>query len=365
MRAGVVTGVGALSIEDVTMLDPGPNDVVVRVEASGVCHSDISVLKGLTRYLPPFVLGHEGAGVVEAVGADVTRVRRGDRVIASLGPVCGSCWYCERGETQLCEAGMQVAMRPKVCRHDGSEVGALAGLGTFAELMTVHEWSVVPVRTDLPFEELALISCGVTTGLGSVLNVAAPHAGDTAAVIGLGGVGMAVVQGARIAGCSRVIAIDPVASKRQAALALGATDVIDPTDGTAVAQVRELTGGRGVDHAFEAVGAVALFAAAMKMTRRGGTTVIVGVPGFDESVTIKPASVVTDDRTLVGSYYGRTQSLVDLPRYVSLVEAGKLDLSGMVSRRISLDELSTVLCEDAGDAIRSVVVGPDVLQRSS
>jgi S-(hydroxymethyl)glutathione dehydrogenase/alcohol dehydrogenase len=356
MRAGVVVSTGEFAIEEISMKEPGPHDVVVRMEASGVCHSDISVLNGLAGMGPPLVLGHEGAGSVEWVGSDVSRVRVGDRVIASLGAVCGTCWYCRREQTQLCEEGASVAADHWAVRADGSQLPTLAGLGTFAEAMTVHEWSIVPVQTDLPAEQLALIGCGVTTGLGAVLNTGRPQVGDTVGVIGLGGVGMAAIQGARIAGASRVIAIDPVEAKRTAALGFGATDVIDPAAGDVVKQVRAITGRRGVDVAIEAVGASALIEQASKMTRRGGTTVLVGAAPFDATVTYKPGSFLIEDRDVRASYYGRTQALRDFPRYLSLIEAGRLDVSGMVSERISLDELPAVLLKEPGDAIRHVVV---------
>lgn len=178
-------------------MDPGPGDVVVRVGASGVCHSDLSVLDGTLPVRPPVLLGHEGAGAVEWVGAAVTRVRPGDRVVAALTPVCGSCWHCSRQETHLCEQGGELGGCPRVRRDDGSTITALSGLGTFAETMTIGEWAAIPVRSDLPDEQLALIGCGVTTGVGAALNTAEVYPGATVAVIGCGGVGTAVIQSSR------------------------------------------------------------------------------------------------------------------------------------------------------------------------
>jgi S-(hydroxymethyl)glutathione dehydrogenase/alcohol dehydrogenase len=343
------------SIEDVIAVEPGPGDVVVRVGASGVCHSDLSVLNGTLPVPPPMVLGHEGAGTVEWVGSEVTRVRLGDRVIASLTPVCGSCWHCIRGETHLCEAGSAFGRVTRVHRHDGSTAPALSGLGTFVDVMTTSEFALVPVRTDLPDEQLALIGCGVTTGVGAALNTAKVFPGATVAVIGCGGVGTAVIQGARIAGAARIVAIDPVAAKRAAALGFGATDAVDPADDP-VEQVKALTDGRGVDFAFEVVGAEALMQQAMGMTRRGGTTVLVGVPRFDAALAIPVFPLILADRTIKGSYYGSAQALRDFPRFIALIESGRLDLGSMVSQRLPLDRL-----EDAfetmrtGDAIRSVI----------
>ncbi len=239
MRAAVFTEQNQpLSVEDVATLDAGPGDVIVRITASGVCHSDLSVINGT---LPggPQVLGHEGAGVVEAVGSDVTRMKVGDRVIGSFIPACGVCWYCLHDQSNLCAETYPVMFVPRVRRADGTELTTFTGLGTFAETMTVSQFSIVKVETDLPDSQLALIGCGVTTGVGAALNTAKVQPGSIVAVIGCGGVGQAVIQGARIAGAARIIAIDPVALKRDAALAFGATDVVDPGAVDPIAAVRE------------------------------------------------------------------------------------------------------------------------------
>ena len=213
-----------LSVEKVDPLPPGPHDVVVRVGASGVCHTDVAVLSGQLPVPLPVILGHEGAGVVEEVGSEVTSVAVGDRVIGSVGAVCGRCWYCAHGMTHLCANGQALTSAPRVARADGTRVPAFTGLGSFAEAMTVHDASVVRVTTDLPDEQLALIGCAITTGLGAVFNTARVAPGSSVAVIGCGGVGQAVVQGARIAGAARIIAIDPGASKREAAIHSGASE---------------------------------------------------------------------------------------------------------------------------------------------
>lgn len=358
MRAGVFVDVDEFAVEEVEPLPAGPRDVIVRVGASGVCHSDLSVLSGLTGLPGPIVLGHEAAGRVEWVGAEVTRVAVGDHVIASLNPMCGACWFCARGETHLCETSGAIMFQPRVTRSGGDIAPCMAGLGSFAEAMTVSETSLVRIETDLPDDQIALLGCGVTTGLGAVINAARPPVGATIAVIGLGGVGMASLQGARICGASTIVAIDPVEAKRTAALRLGATHAIDPSVGPIDAQVRELTGGRGVDVVVEAVGSGPLLEQALGATRRGGTTVVVGSAAFDVTVALTPAVLMIDDRTIQGAYFGRTRALADLPKYVRLAETGRLDLSSMVSRRISLDEVGEALASlaEGGDAIRSVVV---------
>src|SRR6478735_1347517 len=274
-----------LSVEEVTPLDPGPADVIVRVTASGVCHSDLSVING-TLPAGRVVLGHEGAGVIEKVGSDVSGLAVGDRVIGSFIPACGVCWYCLHDQSNLCEHTYNVMFVPRVRRADGEEMVAMTGLGTFAELMTVQQMSVVKVETDLPDEQLALIGCGVTTGVGAALNTAQVEPGSIVAVIGCGGVGQAVIQGARIAGAARIIAVDPVALKRDEALKNGATHVVDPTDADPVAQVQALTSGRGVDYAFEVIGTPATVVQAFDMARNGGAAVAVGVSKFDQSIEI-------------------------------------------------------------------------------
>jgi S-(hydroxymethyl)glutathione dehydrogenase/alcohol dehydrogenase len=356
MRAAIFTAVNQpLSVEDVELAPPRSSDVVVKLGASGVCHSDLSVMTGIVNYPPPIILGHEGAGVVEWVGSEVTRVKVGDRVIASFGAVCGHCWHCTHQETHLCESATIDIQTQRVVRSGGAPARAMAGLGTFAEAMTCHETALVTVRTDLPDEQLALIGCGATTGLGAALNTAQLTPGSTVAVFGCGGVGCSVIQGARIAGAANIFAIDPVAEKRAAAIALGATHGIDPADDP-IAQVRALNGGRGVDFAFEAAGVGQLIDQAIAITRRGGTTVLVGLPGAAAMVNTPGAQFVYGDRTLKGSYYGGAQVMRDFPRFVSLVESGRLDLGAMITRRFSLDQVNDAFDEmRSGTAIRSIL----------
>jgi S-(hydroxymethyl)glutathione dehydrogenase/alcohol dehydrogenase len=358
VRAAIYVGTGQpLSVEEVTAIDPGPDDVVIRIGASGVCHSDLSAIDGVLPLPPPMVLGHEGAGTVEWVGSEVTRVKPGDRVIAALTPICGSCWHCSRNETHLCERGYELGARPRVTRADGTNVKALSALGTFAESMVTSQYSVVPVQTDLPDEQLALLGCGATTGLGAALNTAEVFPGATVAVIGCGGVGTSVIQGAHIAGAARVIAIDPIGEKRKSALQLGATDEVDPGEGDPIDQVKALTGGRGVDFAFEVVGRQPLMEQAVAMTRKGGTTVLVGVPSFDTTLSVAVLPLIITDRTIKGSYYGSSRALRDFPRFISLIEGGQLDLGSMVSKRFSLDQVNDAFDEmRSGTAIRSVIV---------
>ncbi|MFM7736796.1 MAG: Zn-dependent alcohol dehydrogenase [Alphaproteobacteria bacterium] len=357
MRAAVYVGQGQpVSIEDVTPSPPGPGDVVVEVGASGVCHSDLSVVNGYLRMPEGVVLGHEAAGRVVEVGRDVTRVHKGDRVIASFVPACGTCWFCERDQSNLCELEAPASAAPRGVRSDGSAYLAFTGLGTFAEAFTASEHSVVRVDTDLPDEQLALIGCGVTTGLGAALNTARIEPGSKVAVVGCGGVGQSIVQGARIAGAARIVAVDTVAMKREQALAFGATDAIDPSGGDAAKQVRRLAGGRGVDFAFEAVGLPDTIRDAWAMARKGGTVVVVGMSRVDAQVTLPAFGLFYDEKRILGSKYGSAHVRRDFQRFVGLIEAGRLDVGAMVSRRIRLDEVNEAFhAMEAGQVIRSVI----------
>jgi S-(hydroxymethyl)glutathione dehydrogenase/alcohol dehydrogenase len=358
MRAAVLQEFNQpLVIEDLSSPDLGPRDVRVQIDASGVCHSDITVQTGGVPMPPPVILGHEGAGTVLEIGSEVTRVHVGDRVIASFVPSCGNCFYCLAGQTNLCEHGIDLMFAPRGKRADGTPVFGMTGLGTFSDEMTTEESMLVKVETDLPAEQLALIGCGVTTGVGAALNTAKVTPGATVAVIGCGGVGQSVIQGARIAGASRIFAIDPVELKRKTAETLGATDLIDPADGDPIAQVKALTAGRGADYAFEVIGLPDTILQAYNTARRGGTVVIVGMSRMEAQVTFPAMALFYDEKRTLGCMYGSAQVRRDFPRFVSLIETGRLDVGSMVSRRIKLDEVNDAFrAMQAGEVIRSVIV---------
>lgn len=358
MRAAVfVEQDQPLVIEDVEAVEPGPQDVVVNVAASGVCHSDLSVMNGGLPLPPPCILGHEGTGTVDWVGSEVTNLRPGDRVVATFVPACGQCWFCTHDASNLCVGTAETAMAPRATRADGSVAAGFAGLGTFTDVMTVRGAQAVKVESDLPDEQLALIGCGVTTGVGAALNTAKVEPGSSVAVIGCGGVGQAVVQGARIAGAARIIAIDPVELKRKAAEQLGATDLVDPSAGDPVAQVQQLTGGRGADYAFEVIGRPETIVQAFTTARRGGTAVVVGMARMDSEVTLPGFSMFYDEKKLLGCVYGSAQVRRDFQRFIDLVETDRLDLGAMVSRTIKLDEVNDAFrAMQAGEVIRSVIV---------
>jgi len=358
MRAGIFVGVGEpLVVEEVATTPPGERDVVVRIDASGLCHTEAAILHGHLPWTAPSILGHEVTGTVVEVGSGVTRVKVGDRVISAGIPACGDCFFCVRDQSHLCEQTFLRGAPTRATRADGSPVVCFADLGGFAEVMTVSEISVVPIRSDLPAEQLALIGCAVTTGVGAALNTAAVVPGSTVVVVGCGGVGTCVLQGARIAGAAQLIAVDPVASKRAFALAQGATHTVDPAAGDPVEQVLALTGGRGAEVAFEVVGRTDAFEATYRMARRGGVVVMVGMPPFDSTVTLPGGSLFLDAKEIRSSNLGSSQIRRDIPRLVALAETGRLDLASMVSRRISLDELNDGFrAMEAGEVIRSVIV---------
>jgi S-(hydroxymethyl)glutathione dehydrogenase/alcohol dehydrogenase len=345
-----------LEIEDLPTPGLWPTAVHIRVDATGVCHSDLLIRDGDIPFPLPVILGHEGAGTVLRVGANVTRVRVGDRVICSFIPACGSCRYCLRGHSNLCEGGLDHMLSPRAERPDGTTVFGMSGLGTFAEELVTDEGMVVHVETDLPSEQLALIGCGVTTGLGAVLNQAQVEPGATVAVIGCGGVGQAAIQGARIAGAARIFAIDPVEAKRQSALGFGATDAVDPNAGDPVEQVKSATNGRGADYAFEAVGRAEAIAQAYAMVGKGGLAVTIGMAPLDATVTFSAVELMSNDKRLAGSFYGSAHVRRDFPRFVELAETGRLNLESMITRRIELHEVNEALdAVERGEVIRSVI----------
>ncbi|MFJ2115979.1 MULTISPECIES: Zn-dependent alcohol dehydrogenase [unclassified Streptomyces] len=345
-----------LVVEDVPTPAIGPRDVLMTVAASGICHTDVTMIRNAGR-TTPVVPGHEACGIVEAVGPEVRRVKAGDRVLASVAPACGACWPCTNGMSQHCERGALV-YTPRFELPDGRKAPALCGCGSFADAMVVDEASVVAVHTDLPDEQLALLGCGVTTGLGAVLNTARVAPGSSVAVIGCGGVGQSVIQGARIAGASTVIAIDLAPGRRESSLRVGATHALDPAEGDPVERVRALTGGWGVDHSFEAVGLPSLMNQAFDMARVEGTVTLVGMPpAADAVLSLSAMMAVFSGRRLQGSVMGGSQILRDYPRYIRLAETGQLDLGSMVSRRITLDRVNDgIALLDRAEGVRSVIV---------
>ena len=359
MKAAVMRALQArLHIEEIEIDAPQPREVLVRTLAVGVCHSDLHVIDGALPNPLPIVLGHEPAGIVEAVGSAVRHVAPGDHVIGCLSAFCGECEYCLGGRPNLCEGA--ATMRPDGetprLSKDGERIHQFVHLSAFAERMLVHENALVKIRDDMPPDRAALIGCGVTTGLGAVLNRARVRAGSSAAVIGCGGVGLAVIQGCRIAGAGRIIAVDVAAWKLELARRLGATDVVMSAQGNPTAQVVELTNG-GVDYAFEAIGLPATVRQAVRMTRKGGTVVMVGVVPAGTSVELPGADIVLREKTILGCLMGSNRFRTDIPRYVELYRSGQLALDEMITARLTLDQVNDAFeAMRNGTAARSVVV---------
>jgi S-(hydroxymethyl)glutathione dehydrogenase/alcohol dehydrogenase len=359
MKAAVMRALHApLTIEEIEVGKPGPREVLVRTAATGVCHSDLHVLEGALPATLPTVLGHEPAGVVEMVGSGVSQFARGDHVIGCLSAFCGQCEYCLAGRPNLCggEATLRAAGEPPRLCKDDAPITQFAHLSAFAEQMLVHENALVKIRPDVPLDRAALIGCGVTTGLGAALNTAKVRPGQTAAVIGCGGVGLAIVQGCRIAGAARTIAVDTSDWKLDLARRLGATDTVHADSGNPVAAVVEMTAG-GVDYAFEAIGLPVTVRQAVRMTRKGGTTVMVGVVPMGTNVELPGADIVLREKSVRGCMMGSNRFRVDMPHYVELYMNGQLKLDEMISARLPLDGVNDALeALRQGTAARSVLV---------
>ncbi|WP_377267483.1 alcohol dehydrogenase catalytic domain-containing protein [Peterkaempfera sp. SMS 1(5)a] len=356
MRAAVLREYGApLDVVDtMETIETGPGRVKVRIRATGMCHSDLSGMTGKLGVPVPFVPGHEGAGEVVEVGGGVTSVAPGDHVIVNFIPACGECANCRRGDGHLCTAMMYKAAGTPNFRLDGQPVFSLIGCGTFAEEVVLPHQSVVRIDKDVPFDIAALIGCGVTTGTGAVLNTAGVREGSTVAIVGCGGVGIAAMMAARLAGASQILAVDPSPAKRELVTRFGATAAVSPEDAEAAAA--ELTDGQGLDYTFEVVGRPSTAEAAWKLARRGGTVVVVGVGARDDLLQLSLGTLATQSKNLVGSVYGG----MDVPRFmqqlVGLWRDGKLDLEAMITRRLQLEDINEGFdLMKTGDAIRTVV----------
>jgi S-(hydroxymethyl)glutathione dehydrogenase/alcohol dehydrogenase len=350
-----------LEISDLQVDAPAAHEVLVRTAAAGLCHSDLHFLEGKYPAATPVVMGHESAGVVEAVGSEVSYVAPGDHVITCLSVFCGQCEYCLSGRPYLCQASELRRAQGQTPRlsAQGNRVGQFANLGSFAEQMLVHEHAVVKIDPEIPLDRAALVGCGVTTGLGAVLNTARVEAGASVAVIGCGGIGLNCVQGAALAGAARIIAVDRLESKLKMALDFGATDTVDASGGNPVAEVIELSGG-GVDYAFEAIGLAVAAEQAYEMIKRGGTATVIGMIPPGEVVKLPGVSFL-GGKKIQGSVMGSNRFRIDMPRYLELYRQGRLKLDELVSARISLDEINDGFRNlQGGEIARSVVVFPGV-----
>jgi S-(hydroxymethyl)glutathione dehydrogenase / alcohol dehydrogenase len=339
MKALILHELNKISVEDVELDPPKAHEIKIKVAAAGVCHSDLSAINGTLPSQFPIALGHEGSGVVEAVGEGVTRTKPGDHVIMSFVPNCGRCFHCARNEAFLCRALTKGGTLDGTSRihWNGKSVSPFCGLGNMAEYVVCPEISVVPIPKEIPLNVAALIGCAVTTGVGAAINTARIEVGSTVAVFGCGGVGLSVLQGARLAGASRIFAIDLSDEKLELARRFGATDCLRGDTSVAKA-IQAATSGLGVDYAFEAIGNPSVAEIAMQATRRGGTTVIVGVGKLTDSIKVNALTFPLSGKTLCGCMYGSANPQYDFPRMLELYRRGQLDLEGMVTRTYTLAE---------------------------
>lgn len=358
MKAAILVEAGKpLEIEEVNISKPGPHEVLIRTAACGLCHSDLHFIEGTYPHPLPAIPGHEAAGIVEAVGSEVRTVKVGDAVITCLSAFCGHCEYCVSGRMSLCLGG-DTRRKPdelaRITRPDGSTVAQMLNLSAYAEMMLIHEHACVAINPEMPLDRAAIIGCAVTTGAGTIFNACKLTPGETVAVIGCGGVGLATINAAKIAGAGRIIAADPVPEKRELAKKLGATDVVDALADDAAAQIQELTKG-GVDHAVEAVGRPASGELAVKSLRRGGTATILGMMPLNHQVGLGAMDLLSGKK-LQGAIMGGNRFPVDIPRLVDFYMRGLLDLDSIIAETISLEQINDGFDKmKRGDAARSVV----------
>jgi S-(hydroxymethyl)glutathione dehydrogenase/alcohol dehydrogenase len=362
MRAAVLrnTGDDKLEIRDDVELGPvGPGEVKVKIHATGVCHSDVSGMNGTIPQPAPFVPGHEGAGVVAEVGEGVSSVAPGDHVIIAWSPPCGSCKFCiDRKQPNLCINIQFTASAIPHFTQGGAPIFGFAGSGTWAEEMIMPQQGVVKIDPATPHEIASLVGCGVMTGVGAALNTAKVTPGSSVVVFGCGGVGISAIQGARVAGASEIVAVDLVDSKLEDAQRFGATHAVKPDELDSARQ--SITGGDGFDYAFEAIGLPQTMRSAYDTIRRGGTACIIGVGGFDKTISFNAFELFFDEKTIKGSYYGSADVRSDFSRMLNLWKNGRLDLEGMISKKIHIDDVNEAVADlMAGTVIRSVITFDD------
>jgi len=353
-----------LSIEEVEIDPPKADEVLVKIAAAGVCHSDYHIMKGEWRNGLPMILGHEASGIVAEVGPGVKGLKPGDRCALSFRSWCGRCRFCITGRPHLCngyDGNPRGTMLDGTYRihKDGEDIPAMARLGGFAEYSVMPAQQVVPITDDIDMESLALIGCAVTTGVGAVLNTAKVESGSTVAVIGTGGVGLNVVQGAVVAGASRIFAIDLLDNKLDYAGSFGATDLLNGSKSDPVQQVLDLTDGQGVDYVFEAIGNVRATEQAIQMVARGGTVTLVGMAPQKQIAGFDPLLFVQRETRMLGCFYGSFRPKLDFLRYVNMVAKGQLRVRDMISRTYSLDDINEAYDRlGRGEVARSVISFP-------
>ena len=349
-------------VETISVDGPQRGEVTVKIAACGVCHSDLSATNGTIALPPPLVLGHEGAGEVVEVGEGVTGLAVGDHVVASFVYMCGSCRFCSAGRPVLCLEQHKALTTPRegtprTRDANGQPLGIFSGCGVMAEFATMSVENVVKIDPKIPLDRAALVGCAVTTGVGAVFNTARVEPGATVAVFGCGGVGLNAIQGAAIAGAGRILAIDTIDAKLEMAKKFGATDVLKVAPGQdPTREIKKLTGG-GPDYAFECVGSGALAEFAYKAIRRGGKAVIVGVARATDAASFKPMTMVFEEKSLQGSYFGSCVPRIDFPRMLHLYMAGKLKLDELITKRYKIEEAPQAFADlESGKNARGVIV---------
>lgn len=363
-RAAVLTEVKKpLEIWEVDIDPPREGEVLVRVVAAGVCHSDLHYIHGDLEAVLPAVPGHEGAGVVEAVGPGVTRFRPGDPVLFVFRAFCGQCFYCLNGRPALCDFSNPIRRTGRMFdgttrfHCDGQDVHHILGVSCFAEYTVVPEQGLLKLPADVPLDRAALVGCGVTTGVGAVLFAAGVRPGESVLVIGCGGVGLNVVQGAALVGAGPIIAADIVPQKLEWARQLGATHTVNPKEQDLLEAVRSLTEGRGADYAFEVIGRAETIQQAYAATRKGGTMVVVGLTPMGTTIPLDPLDLLRSEKTIKGTVYGTANLPRDIPRLLELYRLGRLKLDELISRRLRLEEINQGFeAMLAGSVARSIIV---------
>ncbi len=366
MKSVVIEGTNQkVRVDEVELDDPREDEVRIKMVASGVCHSDYSIIDGTIPVEFPLVLGHEGAGIVEEVGQQIRTLKPGDHVVLSYIPQCGKCFFCTTGKPYLCETSVftragELPNGNKPKRRGGEPIMQMTGIGTMSEYSVVHESSCVPIGPDIPLENAALVGCGVMTGVGAAINTAKVEPGSSVAVFGSGGIGLNVIQGSVVAGARTIIAIDTNPLKLEFALRFGATHTINASEEDPVERVREMTNGRGSDYTFEAIGNAQVMRQAFDSARKAGTITVIGMAKRDDHLTIPASVLVREEKRVLGCFYGSTRQRVDLPRLLDLYESGQLDLDGLITKRYPIDDAQEAFDDlVAGKNARGLIVFDD------
>lgn len=352
-----------LRIEELDLDKPKEREVKVEMKSAGLCHSDLSIMKGILRMPPlPCILGHEGAGVIQEVGPGVTRVKPGDHVMMVWVPSCGQCYYCRKQQPYLCADKDKTRVGTMLdgtyrLKKGTQNINMMMGVGTFSQFNTVSERSVLRIDSKIPFDLAAVVGCSVMTGAGAVLNKAKVEPGSSVAVVGAGGVGVSVIMGAVMANATQIIAIDILDKKLEIAKQFGATHTINAKQEDAVKKVMEITGGIGVDYSFEVLGSLETSLTTYRLIRRGGSAVIVGIPDMESHLSLPLYEIPLMEKSVLGSYYGSGNLLVDLPMFLDLYQIGRLPLGKMITQRYRFEDINQGFADmEAGKNIRGVVI---------